>query len=258
MVGEGSPPHTRGKDGISEPLYHCCGITPAHAGKRNLDSGVPVPGGDHPRTRGEKHEFFDDDPEHTGSPPHTRGKGTAAHDIKGMFRITPAHAGKRTYRIICSPLRADHPRTRGEKEPDMKISGCQQGSPPHTRGKASRNAVVLMGDGITPAHAGKRRTNTGVLSSARDHPRTRGEKRLVIPQRLQRSGSPPHTRGKGAGSINRGELCRITPAHAGKRFSVRSMPLQGGDHPRTRGEKSGALKSGLWCGDHPRTRGEKL
>ena len=176
MVGEGSPPHTRGKDGISEPLYHCCGITPAHAGKRNLDSGVPVPGGDHPRTRGEKHEFFDDDPEHTGSPPHTRGKGTAAHDIKGMFRITPAHAGKRTYRIICSPLRADHPRTRGEKEPDMKISGCQQGSPPHTRGKASRNAVVLMGDGITPAHAGKRRTKTGVLSSARDHPRTRGEK----------------------------------------------------------------------------------
>ena len=74
-VGLGSPPHMRGKEILAVVNAVFVGITPAHAGKRDLAfsfSNVPR---DHPRTCGEK----------------------AGEDrVLGCQRwITPAHAGKR-------------------------------------------------------------------------------------------------------------------------------------------------------------------
>ena len=51
----GSPPHMRGKGKGSFRRRFCCGITPAHAGKSQLEPETYARREDHPRTCGEKH-----------------------------------------------------------------------------------------------------------------------------------------------------------------------------------------------------------
>ena len=111
----GSPPHMRGKvlHFLHLPLQH--GITPAHAGKRLLRISCAWHGRDHPRTCGEKFGRGASDVGRRGSPPHMRGK--AQHDVVDKRRggITPAHAGKSSFRLPALDVRRDHPRTCGEK-----------------------------------------------------------------------------------------------------------------------------------------------
>ena len=157
-----------------------------------------------------------------GSPPHTRGKGFL--DFLHLFvdRITPAHAGKSCKSVISISSQKDHPRTRGEKLMIWAIFGKIEGSPPHTRGKAFGAWWGLATDRITPAHAGKRPEVTDVHGTYGDHPRTRGEKRITPAHRLQKSGSPPHTRGKVPSDVSTFWKQGITPAHAGKRLVCRA------------------------------------
>ena len=172
-----------------------------------------------------------------GSPPHTRGKVFSMENQRLARRITPAHAGKSV--IICSfgKKHRDHPRTRGEKTLQSIIMSTHAGSPPHTRGKV----IPLMGicalAGITPAHAGKSGKIEFATGMEEDHPRTRGEKSQMGLNSNLCQGSPPHTRGKAQNSYIQQASCRITPAHAGKRFSGKTHPFLSPDHPRTRGEK---------------------
>ena len=160
---KGSPPHTRGKDT-----------------RRRLFFTITQ---DHPRTRGEKAQSERLGWTMAGSPPHTRGKGNCFKTRIITLRITPAHAGKSklsVFLVIFFP-----------------------GSPPHTRGKAVERIGAVVRAGITPAHAGKRGTAGRCISPLPDHPRTRGEKSQIIGKNSAKSGSPPHTRGKG------GRLCDL-------------------------------------------------
>ena len=71
------------------------------------------------------------------------------------IRITPAYAGKS---LLCSTKRLynkDHPRLCGEKLKHMIKNTGGKGSPPPMRGKGLRETVYQIGDGITPAYAGK-------------------------------------------------------------------------------------------------------
>ena len=105
----------------------------------------------------------------------------------------------------------------GEKSPLGPCGPVSPGSPPRMRGKGNLKIALVLGVGITPAHAGKSK----VMRGGKD----------------KRMGSPPHMRGKG---VNTGALPLypwITPAHAGKRlFAVVACPALK-DHPRTCGEK---------------------
>ena len=98
----GSPPHMRG---TVQPLrfYQLVRrITPAHAG--NSDPGVPisVPFGDHPRTCGEQPLHSSYQTTGLGSPPHMRGTVRDLLNSTEDRRITPAHAGNRTWRTVRS------------------------------------------------------------------------------------------------------------------------------------------------------------
>ena len=173
------------------------GITPAHAGKRYFYVLGDVNKRDHPRTRGEKLSVPSSKRPLTGSPPHTRGKVCSTRCRASSQGITPAHAGKSKFLHGLSLSYRDHPRTRGEKVQNGKISDYTIGSPPHTRGKGSNGAYSNRSRRITPAHAGKSLNGKSNLYQYQDHPRTRGEK-ILLPW-----------------------FCpfdmRITPAHAGKR-----------------------------------------
>ena len=84
----------------------------------------------------------------------------------------------------------------GENFRQCDFVSYQKGSPPHVRGKHPTQTTIQIGDGITPACAGKTIEDSATSSSDGDHPRMCGEnlsKNHVI---IYRQGSPPHVRGK--------------------------------------------------------------
>ena len=125
------------------------------------------------------------------------------------------------------------------------------------RGKVVVNVCFSPVVGITPAHAGKRKSFRTVSISTWDHPRACGEKRRKTLLNCWRKGSPPRMRGKVMCDLSAVNLVRITPAHAGKSNITVSNVFPAGDHPRACGEKFGRL----FCPRHhqgspPRMRGK--
>ena len=130
-------------------------IIPAYAGKRRLEKSPVRVAEDHPRTRGEKVFASISMRVAQGSPPHMQGKVSSPLLYHSQGRITPAHAGKRRWPGIPTPLRRDHPRTCGEKDDLFTMLMQRQGSPPHLRGKVALVDGVVTAGRITPALAGK-------------------------------------------------------------------------------------------------------
>ena len=175
---------------------------------------------DHPRTRGEKSGMSRLLRYGKGSPPPARGKGNLSDSSCCMAGITPARAGKSFSQIYSVWRNGDHPRTRGEKNSIVTPLSLCQGSPPHTRGKATLRKSLRARRGITPAHAGKSLYTANSLHHDEDHPRTRGEKFPCNIRGYVKDGSPPHTRGKVTPSVLTIIDIGITPAHAGKRRRI--------------------------------------
>ena len=173
------------------------------------------------------------------------------------FGITPAHAGKSSHHYSTHRVTPDHPRPRGEKWPPPWLTSRRRGSPPPTRGKAARRCIIRLPNGITPAHAGKSIPLKMHSSTGKDHPRPRGEKLYAARLIVVVGGSPPPTRGKACKNVAYRTQAGITPAHAGKRYGLRSASALARDHPRPRGEKErgGRRPAGAW-GSPPPTRGK--
>ena len=95
---EGSPPRMRGKVLCICPLFCVLGITPAYAGKRAEQAHSMSCSEDHPRVCGEKSGscFFLSIV--LGSPPRMRGKEDRRALQHRLAGITPAYAGKRSWR----------------------------------------------------------------------------------------------------------------------------------------------------------------
>ena len=105
----------RGKasnDNRRDALY---GITPAYAGKRPdlPDSKNDIE--DHPRLCGEKRQTAALTLTPKGSPPPMRGKVGGTFGKGRGDGITPAYAGKRSWRSCENHRPEDHPRLCGEK-----------------------------------------------------------------------------------------------------------------------------------------------
>ena len=171
----------RGKAGSQLPVSPTWGITPAHAGKRRGTQGFRKAGEDHPRACGEKKSSRGERFLCRGSPPRMRGKEPAPTEWMCAVGITPAHAGKSVqFRPRSIPAR-DHPRACGEKATVFMPLFPMMGSPPRMRGKAVQFSRNGKGNGITPAHAGKRTHCKTKPLKTRDHPRACGEKTKKIP-----------------------------------------------------------------------------
>ena len=93
-IGQGSPPHGRGKGKDDRRNQQCGGITPAWAGKRTSFPKRLCRRWDHPRVGGEKLMSATALWYAVGSPPRRRGKAGKNGGCDFGDRITPAWAGK--------------------------------------------------------------------------------------------------------------------------------------------------------------------
>ena len=151
----GSSPLTRGKPTRAGLLGETAGLIPAHAGKTveliDLEAGDLA----HPRSRGENALADQLIEIRRGSSPLTRGKPMAARRERENGRLIPAHAGKTTTRSTSRPVRAAHPRSRGENTGEIEDAVREAGSSPLTRGKRERDSRRRHRVRLIPAHAGK-------------------------------------------------------------------------------------------------------
>ena len=192
----GSPPRVRGKGNESAVGLVVQRITPACAGKSCPPQAPTFTRQDHPRVCGEKDKAAEKAQHLRGSPPRVRGKEAAQY------------CGHSSH--------WDHPRVCGEKyRPSARLL-IFGGSPPRVRGKVSVRAAWRPYHGITPACAGKSRSQPRLPCTGRDHPRACGEKSSLFRTACSPMGSPPRVRGKAVHHKHRHSPGRITPACAGK------------------------------------------
>ena len=115
VAAAGSPPHVRGKDGLTMSHLPPLRITPACAGKSKPLQSSRVWKLDHPRMCGEKLLIMVVVTKKIGSPPHVRGKVLRAGTGRRRDGITPACAGKSHSWSGSGCPCWDHPRMCGEK-----------------------------------------------------------------------------------------------------------------------------------------------
>ena len=151
----GSPPLVRerheGAASVRDPL----GITPARAGKTGkFGCGVPNYQ-DHPRSCGKDLHNSPARNDFPGSPPLVRERRVCRRGNAERAGITPARAGK-TFDVRKKAfLRRDHPRSCGKDKWYRRFIGKELGSPPLVRERRRVAVVGGVGQGITPARAGK-------------------------------------------------------------------------------------------------------
>ena len=253
----GSSPLTRGKRLSCAGYILHLGLIPAHAGKTSKFTDSPGIRRAHPRSRGENRCWPVSWSVHTGSSPLTRGKRLISFRVIHNGGLIPAHAGKTSSTPDMRAASTAHPRSRGENRNYPNYRPRSLGSSPLTRGKRARRP---HGSGIRrliPAHAGKTSCFALRWSTARAHPRSRGENPGGVPVYSTWEGSSPLTRGKQR--IRPTSLSRagLIPAHAGKTPDRRDGHGGRRAHPRSRGENlTGAEDQLVSLGSSPLTRGK--
>ncbi len=151
----------------------------------------------------------------------------------------------------------DHPRVCGEKPDDPRGHRDALGSPPRVRGEVSKQELMKLKEGITPACAGRSCPVFSPIPAGRDHPRVCGEKLSRFIGLPAGEGSPPRVRGEVSVSSPFPPSCGITPACAGRSSVSADTTGQRRDHPRVCGEKGTfRLYSSVREGSPPRVRGE--
>ena len=130
-------------------------ITPACAGKTDIDSLQLRGVRDHPRVCGKNHKISVQLSIHWGSPPRVREKPETLWHAKIPDGITPACAGKTPFFLRSVPLARDHPRVCGKNSAVLLANMGSLGSPPRVREKPLYNQLNERSFRITPACAGK-------------------------------------------------------------------------------------------------------
>ena len=252
----GSSPLARGLPGAGGDLVEPGRIIPARAGFTS-PPGTCGPGGtDHPRSRGVYNPKKYEPTALSGSSPLARGLRREAPYRNRHSRIIPARAGftSATCRRPCS--RRDHPRSRGVYGDHEIQRFGEGGSSPLARGLPLGAGEIFATVGIIPARAGFTARMSIILSSASDHPRSRGVYLRWTRMRSTSLGSSPLARGlqvRGAGPCARRG---IIPARAGFTQFLRAWTCVTTDHPRSRGVYySVAIQRSFREGSSPLARG---
>ena len=130
----------------------------------------------------------------------------------------------------------EHPRVRGENPATWWKSGAPRGTSPRTRGKRPGGKIELLPYRNIPAYAGKTIRQRKEVAQCREHPRVRGENRVVPIAVKAPCGTSPRTRGKQPLRTPPHHQTRNIPAYAGKTVTLVFVEQCFEEHPRVRGE----------------------
>ena len=212
---EGSSPHARGARPCTILVSNLIRIIPACAGSTKPEARSFFSWGDHPRMRGEHATSRLHPRTVVGSSPHARGAHFESYAATASSRIIPACAGSTKALPSFWTSCPDHPRMRGEHLSILWQTPGSPGSSPHARGARVHGFNNAIRRGIIPACAGSTSINSVSKSTARDHPRMRGEHKKGNTKMSVTPGSSPHARGAPTKPPSPAETMRIIPACAG-------------------------------------------
>ena len=173
------------------------------------------------------------------------------------LRNIPARAGKTQQWLNSPPLRAEHPRSRGENSARPRYTPLALGTSPLARGKQRRRGTGAVAPGNIPARAGKTSALARARRVPREHPRSRGENVGPVTFTAPTAGTSPLARGKHSTISRLPTNIRNIPARAGKTAALRLRTCRAREHPRSRGENQlpdGRVRTFL--GTSPLARGK--
>ena len=155
FVESGSPPRVREKPNLVKVTKSNARITPACAGKTRTIQPFAELVRDHPRVCGKNLTLNISVLDSLGSPPRVREKLSDSNIQRMKAGITPACAGKTLRLPRFQQLGRDHPRVCGKNGVLSMSLKRDMGSPPRVREKPDEYGLYKVGEGITPACAGK-------------------------------------------------------------------------------------------------------
>ena len=145
---------------------------------------------------------------------------------------------------------------RGEHFVEAGDANREGESSPHARGARDATELGEHLAGIIPACAGSTCYRGSHRRTRRDHPRMRGEHRMIPGTSLGEMGSSPHARGALVEELVVVGRHGIIPACAGSTPSCTGASRPRRDHPRMRGEHSARRRcSSRSRGSSPHARG---
>ncbi len=191
-----------------------------------------------------------------GSSPLARGTVRQAVEHLIGKRFIPARAGNGVGSGRHRHQEPVHPRSRGERNPDLIAVNLNHGSSPLARGTAQPELGHRRAHRFIPARAGNGFTRRGKDGKFLVHPRSRGERSERELMLIWPDGSSPLARGTDCTVHARHVVRRFIPARAGNGRSACSLPLPRPVHPRSRGERVlGAAALPAAAGSSPLARG---
>ena len=254
----GSPPRVREELTDTVRQQSAERITPACAGRTLLYAGAFPVYGDHPRVCGKNCEDILTAVKPLGSPPRVREERKYGKRANRCSGITPACAGRTYIDGATVYLLGDHPRVCGKNPNEYKDRQNVQGSPPRVREELALFGVNVVKVGITPACAGRTKTEDKKILDREDHPRVCGKNSSICVILACNEGSPPRVREEPSKAAAVGHAARITPACAGRTRGSPSDEYSDGDHPRVCGKNSNAkYTKATGSGSPPRVREEQ-
>ena len=132
------------------------------------------------------------------------------------------------------------------------------GSSPQARGTLGSRCRALSNHRIIPAGAGNTPHDRRHDAGTADHPRRRGEHVVVMPWKVNLTGSSPQARGTPVRGTASAGGDRIIPAGAGNTRTGTAKKKESTDHPRRRGEHCPRRQAPKWLGgSSPQARGTR-
>ena len=112
------------------------------------------------------------------------------------MRNTPAYTGKTLETFHQCENRKKHPRVCGEDSTSLDLRSTPSETPPRMRGRLPVGQADRVGQGNTPAYAGKTRGCGGAQECRQKHPRVCGEDPSSSRTNSWPSETPPRMRGR--------------------------------------------------------------
>ncbi|KUJ88970.1 MAG: hypothetical protein XD36_0452 [Halomonas sp. 54_146] len=190
----------------------------------------------HPRSCGDRSIVIGRRMLANGSSPLVRGSERVRLRFQLNARFIPARAGIGPHRQRSMPLQTVHPRSCGDRRRAWALRWHLRGSSPLVRGSGSARVAAGLQPRFIPARAGIGICWLSLLEMYTVHPRSCGDRSIIIAENCFPNGSSPLVRGSASVSIAHVRWLTVHPRSCGDRIHhTTGGDNDGGSSPLVRG-----------------------